>query len=116
MKSHWSCLMQCLLTPGDPPYQPVQPDQVSPASGSYRHRLIQVQGFSWVIVGGAVCGFVPVPFPGQFGTTAHCFVPHDGEVGAAGKVLSDGDRRVQVQDHVPPSTCGHTGSLRQPQH
>lgn len=43
MKSRWSCLMRCLLTPEDPPYQPVQPDQVSPASGSYRHTLIQVQ-------------------------------------------------------------------------
>lgn len=37
-------------------------------------------------------------------------MPHDGEVGRAGKVLSDGDCRVQVEDHVPPPACGHTAS------
>ena len=51
---------------------------------------------------------LPIPLPGEFGTSSDCFVPHDGEVGRAGKVLSDGDRRVQVEDDVPPAACRHT--------
>lgn len=35
-------------------------------------------------------------------------MPHDGEVNRAGKVLSDGDCRVQVEDHVPPSAYRKT--------
>lgn len=35
-------------------------------------------------------------------------MPHDGEVNRAGKVLSDGDCRVQVEDHVPPAAYRKT--------
>lgn len=42
-------------------------------------------------------------------------MPHDGEVGRAGKVLSDGDRRVQVEDHVPPAACRRTDVKHQHQ-
>lgn len=56
---------------------------------------------------------LPVPLPGQFGSSTDRLVPHDGEVGGAGEVLGDGDRRVQVEDHVPPAACGHTASHNQ---
>lgn len=51
---------------------------------------------------------LPVPLPGEFGSPSDSFVPHDGKVCRAGKILSDGDCRVQVEDNMPPSTYGHT--------
>lgn len=49
--------------------------------------------------------FLPIPLSGQLGSSSDSFVPHDGKVGGTGKVLSDGNGGVQVEDDVPPSTC-----------
>lgn len=54
--------------------------------------------------------FLPIPFPREFGSSSDSFVPHDGEVGCAGKVLSDGNGCVQVENNMPPSTCRHTAT------
>lgn len=32
-------------------------------------------------------------------------MPHDGEVGAAGKILGDGNGGVEVEDNMPPASC-----------
>lgn len=53
---------------------------------------------------------LPVPLPGQFGSSSDSFVPHDGEVCRARKILSDGNCCVQVEDNMPPSACGHKAS------
>lgn len=62
-----------------------------------------------------VSGSLPIPLPGKFGSSADRLVPHDGKVGGAGEVLSDGDRCVEVEDHVPPAACGHTAIYHQHQ-
>lgn len=45
----------------------------------------------------------PEPLAGELGPAARRLVPHDREVRAAAEVLRDGDRRVQVEDDVPPA-------------
>lgn len=57
-----------------------------------------------------VLNLLPVPLPWQLGSPSHCLVPHHREVGTAGKVLRDGNRRVEIENYVPPATCKHNTS------
>lgn len=49
-------------------------------------------------------GLSPVPLPRQLWSPPYCLVPHHREVGAAGKVLGDGNGGVEVEHNVPPAS------------
>lgn len=74
------------------------------------HMVSSIRGAKLTVLFACVSELLPVPLPREFGSPSDGFVPHDGEVGGAGEVLSDGDGRVHVEDYVPPPACGHTAS------
>jgi hypothetical protein len=54
----------------------------------------------------------PEPLPRQHRSASRRFVPHDWEIRPAAEVLCDGDRRVEVQDDVPPPSGNEDGLAR----
>lgn len=46
----------------------------------------------------------PVPFPRQLWSPSYRLVPYNWEVGAAGKILGDGNGGIKIEDNMPPAS------------